>query len=78
MANKKMTSEEAAAQGLVPYYNGYYRDSAKYKTEWICIVGSYDRHEVNKKLKREIQTDRFKGHYGSRMKIERVFIKPKH
>lgn len=70
-----MTTAEAIAEGLVPYYCGYYRESAKYKTEWMCIDGSYNRRELNRRLAFKIRCDREDGYYGSRVKIVKTFRK---
>ena len=45
-------------------YYGYYRESAKYKSEWYCIAS-----EVAEKLRRKLKIDRWSGRYGSRTKI---------
>ena len=58
------------SNGLIPYYVGYYRESAKYRTEWIDVIGSYDRHIVKDKLDKIIRQDRAKNLYGSRVKIK--------
>lgn len=50
-------------------YYGYYRESAKYKTEWFCVAESEWRPEVARKLRQMTAIDRAKGHYGSRTKI---------
>lgn len=50
-------------------YYGYYRESAKYKTEWICICKSENRVEVTRKLKQQVSRDRAQGNLGSRIKI---------
>ena len=50
-------------------YYGYYRESAKYKTEWFCVAKSEWRPEVARKLRQMTAIDRAKGHYGSRTKI---------
>ena len=65
-----MTKSEILANGLIPYYIGYYRESAKYRTEWIDVIGSYDRHTVKDKLDKIIRQDRANHHYGSRVKIK--------
>ena len=65
-----MTKSEALANGFTPYYVGYYRESAKYRTEWIDVIGSYDKHIVKDKLDKIIRQDRAKNHYGSRVKIK--------
>ena len=67
---RKMTKSEALANGFTPYYVGYYRESAKYRTEWIDVIGSYDRHIVKDKLDKIIRQDRANHHYGSRVKIK--------
>lgn len=50
-------------------YYGYYRESAKYKSEWYCIASSEFRSEVAEKLRRKLKIDRWSGRYGSRTKI---------
>lgn len=50
-------------------YYGYYRESAKHKTQWICVCKSENRAEVTFKLKQQINRDRAQGHLGSRIKI---------
>ena len=50
-------------------YYGYYRESAKYKSEWFCVARSEIRSEVAEKLSRRIKIDRWRSFYGSRTKI---------
>ena len=50
-------------------YYGYYRESAKYKSEWYCIASSEFRSEVAEKLRRKLKIDRWSGRYGSRTNI---------
>ena len=50
-------------------YYGYYRESAKYKSEWFCIARSEIRSEVAEKLRWQIKIDRWRGFCGSRTKI---------
>ena len=70
-----MTNSEALANGFTPYYIGYYREAAKYRTEWIDVIGSYDRHTVKNKLDKIIRQDRAKHYYGSRVKIKIEYVK---
>jgi hypothetical protein len=48
-------------------YYGYFRESAKYKTEWICFCKSEDRKEVSKQIRLE-KIKHYKDH-GVRFKI---------
>ena len=51
-------------------YHGYYRESAKYRTEWIWVASDPDRKNVKKKLDHMIRMDRIiHNHHGSRIKI---------
>lgn len=69
-----MATKEPTAESNIPYFNGMYRESAKYRTEWHCPVSGFDRTVVRRVLNRMINSDRMKGFYGSRIKIEKVFI----
>lgn len=53
----------------VPKYYGYYRESAKYRTEWMCMKSSTVRSEVKRYLDQLIREDRYSHYYGSRVKI---------
>ena len=59
------------AKVKVTKYFGYYRESAKYKTEWYFIKESFVRKEVREKLNQMIKDDRYNRYYGSRAKIEK-------
>ena len=52
-------------------YYGYYRESNKYKTEWLLVAKSANRKIVSSKLKTMISKDRAERYYGSRIKIEK-------
>jgi hypothetical protein len=48
-------------------YYGYIRESAKYRTEWICICKSENRKEVSKRLR--IESIKNQHNHGFRTKI---------
>lgn len=58
-------------------YYGYYRESAKHRTEWICVTKSECREDVKFKLKLIISRDRSMFHFGSRAKITEQPMKGK-
>lgn len=50
-------------------YYGYYRESAKHSSPWICVVKDEHRSVVRIFLKKFIERDRSMGYLGTRTKI---------